>query len=463
MRLPSLAFADESVCFEPTTRTPRRTFVKTLTATLCGVLLTAGTVALLPATAEAAVVCQGRAATMVASGSGVFTATEGDDVIVADGGRLRIRALGGNDVVCLHHIRTVVEVEAGAGDDLVDATRTDAPTVASLGQGADAFAGGPGDDFVYGSAPEGLGEDGLNPPDIETDVITTGGGKDQVFSGALGSANLDVIATGVGDDRVHLAGADHATSLDVGNGRNTAIVTLEAADTKVWQVDLGRRTLRFDGQTSTWAGRLHRWYLTLADGQAPSSLVFFGSKADDTAFVGGPGLVPQFRLGYGDDWAGSLTTPGGTFLLGPGLDRLTLGKYDSVHPGFPLSDLRVDLAAQRATFGYIDSLVRGVETLYAGAVRVRALGSARGERIRANGCDVVVRGRAGWDLLERGDDVVSICPDLSSVIAGGAGNDLLLGSNRTDDFLLGGPGLDRARGMRGIDTCRAEWRRSCER
>jgi hypothetical protein len=259
-----------------------------------------------------------------------------------------------------------------------------------------------------------------------------------------------------------LEGLDHATSLDVGSGRNTAIVTLGAAATTVWSVDLGRRTLGFDGQTSTWGGRLHRWYLTMAPAQAPSSLVFFGSKADDTAFVGGPGLVPQFRLGYGNDWAGSLTTPGGGFLLGPGLDRLTLGKYDSVHPGFPLPDLRVDLAGGRASFGGIESAVRGVETLYAGAERVRVLGSTRGERIRANGCDVVVRGRAGWDLLERGDDVVSVCPDVSTLLVGGAGNDWLLGSNRTDDVLVGGPGFDRARGMRGTDTCRTEVRRGCE-
>ncbi len=436
--------------------------MKTLTASaLSGVLITAGTL-LLPATAGAAETCHGLPVTMIASGAGVFTGTEGDDVIVADGGHLRIRALGGDDVVCLHDTQAVVEVEAGPGDDLVDASRSDTSTVASLGLGADTFAGGPGDDFVYGSAPEGLGEDGLNPPDTEPDAITTAGGKDQVFSGSLGSANLDEISTGAGDDRVHLEGLDHATSLDVGSGRNTAIVTLGAAATTVWSVDLGRRTLGFDGQTSTWGGRLHRWYFTMADGQAPSSLVFFGSKADDTAFVGGPGLVPQFRLGYGNDWAGSLTAPGGTFLLGPGLDRLTLGKYDSVHPGFPLPDLRVDLAAQRASFGGIESAVRGVETLYAGAERVRALGSTRGERIRANGCDVVVRGRAGWDLLERGDDVVSVCPDVSTLLVGGAGNDWLLGSNRTDDVLVGGPGFDRARGMRGTDTCRTEVRRGCE-
>ena len=66
----------------------------------------------------------------------------------------------------------------------------------------------------------------------------------------------------------------------------------------------------------------------MADGQARSSLVFLGTAAPETVFVSGPGLVPHVRLGGGDDWAGSLTTKGGTFFLGDGRDRLTLGKYD---------------------------------------------------------------------------------------------------------------------------------------
>ena len=64
---------------------------------------------------------------MVASGSGVFTATEGDDVIVADGGDLRIRALGGDGHRFLHDIQVVAQIEAGAGDDLVDTTSTRHP------------------------------------------------------------------------------------------------------------------------------------------------------------------------------------------------------------------------------------------------------------------------------------------------------------------------------------------------
>ena len=290
--------------------------MKTLTATLCGVLLTAGTVALLPATAEAAVLCHGRAATMIASGSGVFTATEGDDVIVADGGRLRIRALGGDDVVCLHDIRAVV---GGRGRRGRRPRRRDGhathPTVASLGVGLDTFRGRTGRRLRVRVGARGLGEDGLNPPDTETDVITTGGGNDQVFSGALGSANLDVIATGAGDDRVHLEGLDHATSLDVGAGRNTAIVTLGTVHTTAWSVDLGRRTLGFDGQTSTWGGRLHRWYLTHGRRAGPLVAGVLRYRRPTTRpSSADPASSPQFRLGTATHWAGSLTTPGVQFL-----------------------------------------------------------------------------------------------------------------------------------------------------
>ena len=43
--------------------------------------------------------------------------------------------------------------------------------------------------------------------------------------------------------------------------------------------------------------------------------------------------MPGLRLGGGDDWA--LAHKGGTFFLGEGRDRLTLGKYDSVAVTFP--------------------------------------------------------------------------------------------------------------------------------
>jgi Ca2+-binding RTX toxin-like protein len=59
--------------------------------------------------------------------------------------------------------------------------------------------------------------------------------------------------------------------------------------------------------------------------------------------------------------------------------------------------------------------------------------------------------------------VISLCGgDVNSRIYGGRGNDILWGSQITDDLLVGGPGFDRARGMSGTDTCYTEVARGCE-
>ena len=134
--------------------------------------------------------------------------------------------------------------------------------------------------------------------------------------------------------------------------------------------------------------------------------------------------MPHLRLGDGDDWGGSLTTKGGTFFLGGGRDRLTLGKYDSVSATFPFAELTVKLHQHRAAFGGgIGSPVFGVEVLRAGARQLEVLGSSRADRITANGCHVLVRGGPGADVLTRGQDVVSICDAVSSRLEGGVGDD----------------------------------------
>jgi hypothetical protein len=437
--------------------------VKTLAAAAAlGTLLA---VSALPGAPSYAVeTCHGSSATVVPDAEGNLVGTSGADVIVAHGGQ-RVDAGDGDDLVCLVADDLGVEADAGPGDDTVDATRSSDFSVVSLGAGQDSFLGtGPGEDWVWGAAPEGLGDDGLNPLDTERDDIKTGDGDDRVFSGSLGAVNLDSIGTGRGDDRVQLVGLDHAVSLDVGAGRNTAIVTLAAAETTAWLFDATKRTINVDETTSRWKGRLDRWYFRMAEGQARSSLVFLGSRASESVFVSGPGLVPHLRLGGGADWGGSLTTKGGTFFLGDGRDRLTLGKYDSVAQTFPFPELTLKLQRHRAAFGGgIVSPVFGVETLRAGATQVDILGSSRADRITANGCRVLVRGGPGADVLTRGQDVLSICDAVVTRLEGGAGNDWLVGANRTDDVLLGGVGFDHAIGMGGTDTCRAEVRKGCER
>ncbi len=441
-------------------------YVKTLSvAAVSGALLVAGTL-LVPSTAVAVDLCHGQPASVSPGPDGSLVGTAGPDVIVAHSGQ-RVEAGDGDDLICVVTSKPASNVDAGPGNDTVDTTRSSVSTAVSLGEGEDTFAGGRGVDAVWGSAPEGLGSSGLNPPDTERDVISTGGGDDKVFSGSLDSVNSDKIATGSGTDRIDVIGLDPTLELDAGAGRNIALVTLSADETTAWLVDVAQRKIQVDDGVNDvtwhWQGQLPRWSFHLAEGSTPSSLVFLGTRGDENAFVSGAGLVPHFRMGPGDDWAGNLTTPGGTYFLGAGHDKLTLGKYDDVAVAFPIDELRVNLGAHRARFGGgVESPVWGVETLLAGADLLRVRGSARAERVVANGCRVVVRGLGGNDRLRRGADLISPCDPVVSRLYGGRGHDILWGSQLTDDLLVGGRGFDRARGMKGTDTCFAEVERGCE-
>lgn len=112
-----------------------------------GVLLTTA-----PATAVSET-CQGRPATIVGTGPDI-QGTAGDDVIVTGASRIT-RADAGNDLVCVTPSpHEDLFVDAGAGDDVVDATILTTPmTVAHLGAGLDRYLGGPAYDEVraYGA------------------------------------------------------------------------------------------------------------------------------------------------------------------------------------------------------------------------------------------------------------------------------------------------------------------------
>lgn len=90
--------------------------------------------------AYAAAVCQGQPATIEGS-TGTITGTEGDDVIVSTGAGTEVRALGGNDLVCV----VGGNVYTGAGNDSVVSTAaTGTHTVAFLFGGTDSYVGGAG-------------------------------------------------------------------------------------------------------------------------------------------------------------------------------------------------------------------------------------------------------------------------------------------------------------------------------
>lgn len=147
------------------------------TALVTGALLTS------PSSASAVgETCQGKPATIVGTGPGVV-GTPGDDVIVS-GSSTGVIADAGNDLICVSG-PNFVQILAGSGDDVVDASGTTATnpeteTLTDLGTGRDRFLGSPFLDTVY--------SDGTD------DHVSTGLGRDHVWititampTGVLGS------------------------------------------------------------------------------------------------------------------------------------------------------------------------------------------------------------------------------------------------------------------------------------
>jgi Ca2+-binding RTX toxin-like protein len=107
----------------------------TTLAPLCVVTLTGS-----PAPSYAATMCQGKPATIEGS-AGILTGTEGDDVIVGHGTDPEVRALGGNDLICVEG----GDVYTGLGDDSVVSTAgSGAFTFVEMVGGTDTYRAGPG-------------------------------------------------------------------------------------------------------------------------------------------------------------------------------------------------------------------------------------------------------------------------------------------------------------------------------
>lgn len=171
------------------------------------VLVPCATALVLPAgPASAATVCQGKPATIEGS-SGILTGTEGDDVIVGHGTAVAVRALGGNDLIC------------------VDGNDVDA---------------GPGDDSVVSNAPAGA-----------FTSVTLVGGNDTYASRAGGSS--DVIVDAISSFHVVLVGGG-SVQLDPTSTPGTGTVEFGTASSHLYafgekraEVDLTAQTVSVDG------------------------------------------------------------------------------------------------------------------------------------------------------------------------------------------------------------------------
>ena len=182
-----------------------RTAIHTaLGAALIAPLTLAGNTPAAPAYAAASV-CQGQPATIEGS-TGVITGTEGNDVIVATGPETEVRALGGNDLICV----VGGKVETGLGDDSVDATRAAVLTMAHLSAGNDTFTGGPGGSDVtveeLSSFRVTFGGSGfafmrINPTETPgTGTVDFGGAGNRLYAFGLERASVDLAAQTVSVD-----------------------------------------------------------------------------------------------------------------------------------------------------------------------------------------------------------------------------------------------------------------------
>lgn len=165
-------------------------------------------------------------------------------------------------------------------------------------------------------------------------------------------------------------------------------------------------------------------------------------------------------------------------LGGPG----TLELYPTTTPGtgivqfdtaahhlyaFGEKESAVDLAEGTVRVdGLLDVTTIGLRSATATGCRVRMQGDDKRNNLDAYGHDVVVSGGDGRDQLRRVGNAFDLdlprCGAYKSVFRGQGGSDRLSG-RLGDDRLLGGRGHDVANGAGGVDTCRTEVRKNCER
>jgi Ca2+-binding RTX toxin-like protein len=165
--------------------------------------------------------------------------------------------------------------------------------------------------------------------------------------------------------------------------------------------------------------------------------------------------------GGGDVWLEPTSTAG--------TGRVDFGPQGGHLFAFGASEAHVDLEHGRAGVDNLLSIrIADVYDASARGTRVRMTGNAFKNELGASGCDVVVRGGEGRDILRRtgsvSDRSESTCPKRTfrSLFKGGPGPDRLFGRG-SDDVLMGGPGRDVAYGRAGRDRCVAEVEHSCER
>ncbi|MCF6378552.1 hypothetical protein L2K70_13150 [Nocardioides KLBMP 9356] len=426
--------------------------------------LLAATLLATPTAYAAGETCQGRPATVVGTPNQLgLTGTEGDDVIVTNGAT-STSTLGGNDLVCVTGGSQFgdVRLDAGSGDDVVDATAVVGGVSVQLGAGADTYTGSAYDERVAG---------GAQGADTERDVITTGaGGDDVVVSGTRRDlSNADVVMIGADDGQGFGNEVYWSGPLAPGgrlDGGGDALLGFDTVPGSV-VVDAVAGILSHDGVVVlSWTG-VDRFRAGSDRTTAPGRFEFRGSDRDESlelVFAQAYQGRQRLDLGGGDDTLllgdENLGARGSRYLGGAGDDHVALSAG---------TRLDLDLERERIKTWPAGSVFRstfaGFESQLVSAKRLVLKGTNRSEDLRFYACRATVKGRGGADDIRqsRGNDYfeAGLCDSRSFRLYGGGGNDVLRGG-RGPDLVVGGSGRDTAYGNAGRDRCSAEKARSCE-
>jgi Ca2+-binding RTX toxin-like protein len=448
-------------------------------AGLLGLALLAPTTWVGPASA-AGETCRGEAATIVGVPGRDIVGTEGRDVIVTNRSQ-DVEALGGDDLICINGPDQrsgyrPVEIDAGAGDDVVDGTAAaDWPMSGSLGPGADTLHGGAGSEHVD----TGARSADYAHVDTDHDVVLGGGGADSFTSGQTGAPNTDVIDLGGGDDHLGYSGTATGGSTVTGGPGDDVLSVVTAAHALTVDNDLGRQTE--DGlPTLTWTGL--EGFTVWASHEDRIDLDLQGTGADESFTVYSErGVVRASMRGGRDTFTTSSTLLDGS-VVDAGAHRDLFYAMDR--------DLDLDLDLEEQLLVTSDGAsssradVEAFEDADLHGRTVSLTGDTGHNDLGVSACEGTVRGRDGRDSLRRAYDywfeTRPGCGERYRMnggagadrikghggadrLVGGSGNDTLEGSNGADT-LVGGPGRDRADGGQGRpDRCVAERTKRCER
>ncbi|MBI1314694.1 hypothetical protein GC176_25660, partial [bacterium] len=356
---------------------------------------------------------------------GIVTGTA--DVTAADLERVDVTGGSGNDSVTLSGLSIQALVDAGAGNDDVDAAGVTAVnTTISGGDGNDTIFGGDGADVIDG----GAGDDNLTG-NAGNDAISGGAGRDQIVGGT-GDDSLD---GGDGTDRFLWDIGDGNDSIDGGGDGSDFARFFGDADANMITVSRDGRAgvnVDIDGEVVNLAG--------------VEDLDIDGAAGSDTFTVndltGTVTEVVNLDLGAAGDF--DMVTARGTGVadnIGVNDDAGTvsiegLAALVTVANGSGLGADGDLLVVEGMEGNDVIKAEDGVE----GTMAIHLVGNAGNDYLSA---DATLIGGAGDDTLEGGSG--------NDVLLGNAGRDLLIG-NDGDDMLDGGSGADTFVGGAGNDS-----------